>query len=101
MEYLRGEKLKHLARFLKSDGLSLISDDIATVDKKNIIETETDIVIIGDAVVGEYEEFIKDYSLRISKFGLLDWEEDWFTGAINLYYINSDKELIVDGARYV
>ncbi len=34
MQYLRGEKLRHLVRFLKSDGLSLISDDIATVDKK-------------------------------------------------------------------
>ncbi|WP_434291196.1 hypothetical protein [Clostridium botulinum] len=101
MEYLRGEKLRHLVRFLKSDGLSLINDDIATVDKKKVIETEDSIIVVGDAVVGELEEFIEGYSLKISKFGLLDWEEDWFAGAINLYYINSDKQLMLDGARYV
>ncbi|MEL5897273.1 hypothetical protein AAGC94_04215 [Clostridium sporogenes] len=100
MEYLRGEKLKHLARFLKSDRLSLISDDIATVDKKNIIETENNIVIIGDAVVGEYEEFTKNYSLKISKSGLLDWDEDWFNGTINLHYIDREQQLILGGARY-
>ncbi|NFL55729.1 hypothetical protein FDB79_09020 [Clostridium botulinum] len=100
MEYLRGEKLRHLVRFLKSNKLSLISDDIATVDKKKVIETETDIIVTGNAVVGELEEFIEGYSLNISKEGLLDWKEDWFAGAINLHYINSNKQLIVDGERY-
>ncbi|ACO83933.1 hypothetical protein [Clostridium botulinum] len=101
MEYLRGEKLRHLVRFLKSDGLSLISDDIATVDKKKVIETETDIIVAGNAVVGELEEFIGGYSLNISKEGLLDWEEDWFGGTINLHYINREQQLILDGKRYV
>ncbi|AUN23703.1 hypothetical protein RSJ22_14265 [Clostridium botulinum] len=100
-EELREKKLKHLVRFLKSNKLSLISDNIATVDKKNIIETETDIIVTGNAVVGGLEEFIEGYSLNISKEGFLDWKEDWFAGAINLHYINSDKQLMLDGARYV
>ncbi|KEI89309.1 hypothetical protein N493_07275 [Clostridium botulinum B2 433] len=101
MEYLRGEKLRHLARFLKSDGISLINNDVATVDKQKVIETETDIIVTGNAVVGEYEEFIEGYSLNISKEGLLDWEEDWLAGAINLHYINKEEQLILEGERYV
>ncbi|WP_409069904.1 hypothetical protein ACFLKB_12070 [Clostridium sp. FAM 1755] len=100
-EKLREKKIEHLVGFLKSNKLSLISDNIATVDKKNIIETKNSIVIIGVAVVGEYEEFIEGYSLNISKEGLLDWEEDSLVGAINLHYINKEEQLILEGERYV
>ncbi|AUN11592.1 hypothetical protein [Clostridium botulinum] len=100
MENKREDKLGHLTKFLKSDGISLINDNIATVDKQKVIETDDSIIVTGNAVVGELEEFIEGYSLNISKKGLVDWEEDWFTGAINLHYINSDKQLILDGARY-
>ncbi|MBN3397100.1 hypothetical protein CF074_05240 [Clostridium botulinum] len=101
IENKREDKLGHLTKFLKSDRLSLISDDVATVDKQKVIETDDSIIVTGNAVVGELEEFIEGYSLNISKKGLLDWEEDWLCGTINLCYINSSKQLIVDGARYV
>ncbi|MBN3393390.1 hypothetical protein CJF16_04255, partial [Clostridium botulinum] len=69
MENKREDKLGHLTKFLKSDGISLINDNVATVDKKKVIETETDIIVAGNAVVGELEEFIGGYSLNISKEG--------------------------------
>ncbi|NFA60852.1 hypothetical protein K8O96_03220 [Clostridium sporogenes] len=101
IENKREDKLGHLTKFLKSDGISLISNDVSTVNKHEVLETERDIIVVGDAVVGEYEEFIEGYSLNISKKELLDWEEDWFGGTINLHYINREQQLILDGTRYV
>ncbi|EPY2275464.1 hypothetical protein ACXAT3_000142 [Clostridium sporogenes] len=101
MEYLKEEKLKHLVKFLESKEISMVSDDIATVDKHKLMETEYNIIVMGDAVANQTEEFIEDYKLEISKNGLLDWEEDFFSGAINLYYINGEQQLILDGVRYV
>ncbi|ABS41715.1 hypothetical protein [Clostridium botulinum] len=101
IENKREDKLGHLTKFLKSDGISLINNDIVTMNKHEVLETEDSIIVVGDAVVGELEEFIEGYSLKISKFGLLDWKEDWFSGAINLHYINSNEQLILEGERYV
>lgn len=101
IENRREDKLGHLTKFLKSDGISLISNDVSTMDKHEVLETEDSIIVVGDAVVGELEEFIEGYSLKISKKGLLDWGEDWFSGTINLHYINKEEQLILDGDRYV
>ncbi|EJO5347008.1 hypothetical protein CF067_00740 [Clostridium sporogenes] len=97
-EKLREKKIGHLVGFLKSNRLSIISDDVATVDKKEVIDTKNEIIIIGDGITIDedgIEEYVDNYELKIYKHCLLDWEEDKFAGIINLYYIWQDKELVI------